>query len=125
MLMMLESIEVFKSNSLDGISSYQDAGDNSLHNCPCRHHTFNCYRSITNGRLPNDWKVFLFVQLLSILLSNIYAVPVWDPHLTKELNALDAAQRFSCRVCTKRWDMRGDDYLKCVTSTRSSTGLLT
>lgn len=76
-LMMLESIEVFKSNSVDGISSYQDAGGNSPHNCPCHHHTFN--RSIGNGRLPNDWKVFLFVQLLSILLSNIYAVPVWDP----------------------------------------------
>ena len=45
--------------------------------------------------------------------------------ILKELNALDAVQRFSCRVCTKRWYMRGDDYLKCVTSTRSSTGLLT
>lgn len=30
-LMVLESIEVFKSNSLDGISSYQDAGGNSPH----------------------------------------------------------------------------------------------
>jgi len=124
-LMMLESIEVFKSNSLDAISSYQDAGGNSPQNCPCHHHTFNRYRSVANGWLPNDCKVFLFVQLLFILLSNIYAVPVWDPHLTKELNALDAVQRFSSRVCTKRWDMRGDDYLKCVTSTRSSTGLLT
>jgi len=93
--MMLESIEVFKSNSLDGISSYQDARGNNPHNCPCSHHTFNCYRSIANGRLPNDWKVFLFVQLLSFLLSNIYIVPVWDPHLTKELNALDAVQKFS------------------------------
>ena len=77
--MMLESVEVFKSNSLDAISSYQDAGGNSPHNCPCRHLTFNRDRSIANGRLPNDLKVFLFVQLLSILLSNIYAVPVWDP----------------------------------------------
>ena len=54
-----------------------------------------------------------------------YSVPVWDPHLTKELNALEAVQRFAYRVCTNRWDMRGDNYLKSVTSTRSSMGLWT
>ena len=45
------------------------------------------------------------IQLLSVLILNNYAVPVWDLHLTKDTNALEAVQRFACRVHIKRWDM--------------------
>lgn len=40
-----------------------------------------------------------------------YAVSVWDPHLTKDINALKAVQRFACRVCTKRWGTSCSDML--------------
>jgi len=32
-----------------------------------------------------------------------YAVPVWDPHLVKDIEAIEAVQRFATKVCTKAW----------------------
>jgi len=54
------------------------------------------------------------IQLLPVLILNNYAVPVWDLHLTKDTNALEAVQRFACRVHIKRWDMtqKGSHELK-------------
>ena len=49
-----------------------------------------------------------------------YAVPVWDPHLTKDINALEAVQRFACRVCTKSWDMSYSDMLQTMNIPRLS-----
>ena len=36
-----------------------------------------------------------------------YAVPVWDPHLVKDIEAIESVQRFATKVCTKAW--RGVD----------------
>jgi len=51
---------------------------------------------------------------------------LWDTHLTRDMNALEAVQRFACMVCTKSWigvivtccnlwtfhgSLRGDDCL--------------
>ena len=33
-----------------------------------------------------------------------YAVPVWDPHLCKDINALESVQRFATKICTKSWN---------------------
>jgi len=49
-----------------------------------------------------------------------YAVPVWDPHLTKDINALEAVQRFACRVCIKSWDMSYSDMLQTMNIPRLS-----
>ena len=32
-----------------------------------------------------------------------YAVPVWDPHLVKDIHALESVQQFATKVCTKTW----------------------
>ena len=37
-----------------------------------------------------------------------YAVPVWDPHLLKDIKAIKSVQRFATKVCTKAW--LGVDY---------------
>ena len=37
-----------------------------------------------------------------------YAVPVWDPHLVKDIEAIKSVQRFTTKVCTKAW--QGVDY---------------
>ena len=34
-----------------------------------------------------------------------YAVPEWDPHLTKYIDHLEKVQKFSLIVCTKTWNM--------------------
>ena len=41
-----------------------------------------------------------------------YGIPVWDPHLLKDINALEAAQRFATKVCVKLWNTL--DYQECV-----------
>ena len=42
-----------------------------------------------------------------------YATPVWDPHLSKDINALESVQRFASKVCTKKWrDVSYDERLK-------------
>ena len=33
-----------------------------------------------------------------------YAVPVWDPHLCKDIDALESVQRFTTTICTKSWN---------------------
>ena len=33
-----------------------------------------------------------------------YAVPIWDPHLEKDIAALESVQRFATKVCTKAWE---------------------
>jgi len=29
-----------------------------------------------------------------------YAVPVWDPHLVKDIEAIESVQRFATKLCT-------------------------
>ena len=43
-----------------------------------------------------------------------YVVPVWDPYLSKNINALEQVQRFALRVCTKSWNSSYDNLL-CLT----------
>ena len=32
-----------------------------------------------------------------------YAIPIWDPHLSKDIEAIESVQRFASKVCTKQW----------------------
>ena len=32
-----------------------------------------------------------------------YACQVWDPHLRKDIDALESVQKFALRACTKQW----------------------
>ena len=32
-----------------------------------------------------------------------YAVPVWDPHFVKDIEALESVQKFAAKMCTKTW----------------------
>ena len=42
-----------------------------------------------------------------------YTIPVWDPHLSKDIEALESVQRFASKVCTKKWrDVSYEDRLK-------------
>ena len=33
-----------------------------------------------------------------------YAVPVWDPHLYKDIDMLESVQKFATKICTKSWN---------------------
>ena len=42
-----------------------------------------------------------------------YAIPVWDPHLSKDIETLESVQRFVSKMCTKQWqDVSYEDRLK-------------
>ena len=43
----------------------------------------------------------LYTSFVRSLLE--YAVPVWDPHLVKDIAALESVQRFATKVCAKMW----------------------
>ena len=44
---------------------------------------------------------------------SIYATPVWDPHLSKDMEAIESVQRFATRMCTKQWrNVNYQDRLK-------------
>ena len=36
-----------------------------------------------------------------------YAVPVWAPHLAKDIDKLEKVQKFGLKICLKSWD---NDY---------------
>ena len=45
-----------------------------------------------------------------------YAVPVWDPHLVKDIAALESVQRFATKVSTTAWeDVDYDEWLNLPT----------
>ena len=42
-----------------------------------------------------------------------YAIPIWDPHLSKDIEAIESMQRFASKVCTIQWrDVNYKDRLK-------------
>ena len=44
----------------------------------------------------------LYVALIHPHLK--YGIPVWDPHLLKDISVLEAFQRFATKVCVKSWN---------------------
>ena len=40
-----------------------------------------------------------------------YTVLVWDPHLYKDIYALESVQRFTTQICTKSWNTSYQDRL--------------
>ena len=40
-----------------------------------------------------------------------YAASVWDPHLQWNIQLLEKTQRFTCRMCTKTWDVSYEELL--------------
>ena len=42
-----------------------------------------------------------------------YAAPVWSPHHSKDINKLEAVQKFALRMCSKDWEANYHDLLDC------------
>ena len=40
-----------------------------------------------------------------------YAAPVWSPHHSKDINKLEAVQKFTLRMCSKGWEANYHDLL--------------
>ena len=40
-----------------------------------------------------------------------YACQVWDPHLSKDTNALEKVQKFACKLATAKWDSSYEELL--------------
>ena len=56
-------------------------------------------------------------SLLKLYLSLIrphleYAVQVWNPYLVKDIQKLEAVQRFALRMCLKQWNSSYTDLLR-------------
>jgi len=58
------------------------------------------YRCFYRDCTPDTLRT-LYISCVRPLLE--YAVPVWDPHLVKDIHALESVQRFATKVCTKTW----------------------
>jgi hypothetical protein len=63
------------------------------------------YRRFYRDTDPSTLRMLYVTQVRPLLE---YAVPVWDPYLMKDIQALEAAQRFATKVCTKCW--QDSDY---------------
>ena len=67
------------------------------------------YRRFYRDCEPNTLKT-VYTSSMRPLLE--YAVPVWDPHLEKDIAALESVQSFATKVCTKAWeDVNYDERL--------------
>ena len=49
---------------------------------------------------PNFLKMLYLTQVRPLLE---YAFPVWDPHLEKDIKALESVQKFAAKMCSKTW----------------------
>ena len=58
------------------------------------------YRHFYRDTDPSILRMLYVTQVRPLLE---YAVPVWDPYLMKDIEALEAVQRFATKVCTKCW----------------------
>ena len=63
------------------------------------------YRRFYRDTDPSTLRMLYVTQVRPLLE---YAVPVWDPYLVKDVQALEAVQRFATKVCTKCWE--GSNY---------------
>ena len=50
---------------------------------------------------PTETLKTLYTSLICPHLE--YAIPVWNPHLSKDIDSLESVQRFATKICTKSW----------------------
>ena len=52
-----------------------------------------------------DTNTLLCIYLTCIRPHLEYACQLWDPYTSKGKQALEAVQKFACKVCLKKWDL--------------------
>ena len=108
---LLNLIRYLPSNTWASISQMTSGGPNTLLLCvPWPGESWAI--SIESFINSHDSSTLLILYKAFVRPILEHGAPVWDPHLTKDIQAIESVQRFATKICLKNSSMSYSDWLK-------------